>query len=399
MNYQSFYKQRSQRSEVASIINPNPGIRGEMALRGQTPKDHAKDNYRKMKALEDQAQRKKEEEELNEVLKENKWKMNKFKNVESKVRIPKASTATTTTTNGAMPRKTQSKPTSTTQKVLTEKNLKRRDSGAGVGHKQSTQKIMSSKTEQLAMAGQMDGHALKIVTYDPETGDAQEEQTDFIKANLAQYDDQMSLNEKMNRLHFEGGAEVDDEGAGGEVDMGLYEDDGANGGIGGIDGFGGEVKQRKPAVPRAGEMNRLAARTDKNYVTSNQVDAIASKSKRPTSSADKESKKKHQSYGKVPKYLEKYNQEAERERERLRLEEEQKDIPAGTRLLSAEEVHETLENLKKSRQDLFLALEKLPIANVTRAVENKKKGLEEKIKEVDRAIDLFSRPKVYVQAD
>ena len=97
----------------------------------------------------------------------------------------------------------------------------------------------------------------------------------------------------------------------------------------------------------------------------------------------------HKNYGKVPRYIDKYNQERHDIKIQEMIEEEKAKIPAGTRLMPEEERQETLNDLLESRKEVNTALEKLPVVPRTIAVERHKRDLEEKLVRIDRAIETF----------
>ena len=71
-------------------------------------------------------------------------------------------------------------------------------------------------------------------------------------------------------------------------------------------------------------------------------------------------------------------------------------MPKGTRLMTEDERIETLEQLQQKKTELQSMIEKMPISMRTDALKIKKRELEEKMKEVERAITTFSRKIVYV---
>ncbi len=71
-------------------------------------------------------------------------------------------------------------------------------------------------------------------------------------------------------------------------------------------------------------------------------------------------------------------------------------MPPGTRLMLEDERIQTLEELEKQRASVQILIEKMPISMRTDALKIKKRELEEKIKEIERAIVTFSRKVVYV---
>ena len=64
--------------------------------------------------------------------------------------------------------------------------------------------------------------------------------------------------------------------------------------------------------------------------------------------------------------------------------------------MSDQERLQTLSDLKESKKEINTALEKLPVVSRTKATEKYKKGLEEKYIKVERAIETFSKKKVFV---
>jgi len=110
----------------------------------------------------------------------------------------------------------------------------------------------------------------------------------------------------------------------------------------------------------------------------------------------KENLQTHKNYGKVPKYIDKYNQQREDAEIRQMIEEEKAKIPPGTRLMPEEERQDTLNDLISSKKEINTALEKLPIKSKTLAMEKHKKELESKLARVERAIETFSKKIVYV---
>jgi len=78
------------------------------------------------------------------------------------------------------------------------------------------------------------------------------------------------------------------------------------------------------------------------------------------------------------------------------IEEEKAKHPPGTRLMPDEERLDTLKDLKDSRKEINIAIEKLPVVARTIAGERHKKDLEDKLVRVDHAIETFEKKTVYV---
>lgn len=103
--------------------------------------------------------------------------------------------------------------------------------------------------------------------------------------------------------------------------------------------------------------------------------------------------------GYVPNYLRK-------RQEQWRIEEEDRirnipdpSIPAGHTLMPRDERLQTLELLKKKHKDLTTDLNSLPVSCDTLRIKTRKTELEKKLREIENAIKIFSRPKVFVKAD
>ena len=106
---------------------------------------------------------------------------------------------------------------------------------------------------------------------------------------------------------------------------------------------------------------------------------------------------KHKNFGKVPEYIKRYEMERElKEQEMLKKKEELK-YPKGTRLLSEEERVETLNSLIKTQQEITQLLEKMPITNRTLSIQRRKEEFIKKLTEIDKAIDMFSKKRVFVK--
>jgi len=101
-------------------------------------------------------------------------------------------------------------------------------------------------------------------------------------------------------------------------------------------------------------------------------------------------------YGKTPKYISKYKEEAKVKQE---VKEEQrlaKMRPPGTRLLPEAERIQTLDHLLQNKKELNNVYMQLPISLRTESLKNQKIQLEQKLKDLDKAIETFSKRVVYV---
>ena len=104
----------------------------------------------------------------------------------------------------------------------------------------------------------------------------------------------------------------------------------------------------------------------------------------------------HKNYGKIPSYINRYHKERHEAQVQQMIEEEKARHPPGTRLMPEEERLETLNDLKESRREINIALEKLPVGFRTLNQEKHKKDLQEKLVRIERAIETFEKKHVYV---
>lgn len=92
----------------------------------------------------------------------------------------------------------------------------------------------------------------------------------------------------------------------------------------------------------------------------------------------------HKNYGKVPKYIAKYKEEAaelNRQREELR---EKKRLPPGMAKMDEAERVTTLEHLQSTKREMQTMLHQLPISMRSENLRQKKRELEQKLDDVER---------------
>jgi hypothetical protein len=71
-------------------------------------------------------------------------------------------------------------------------------------------------------------------------------------------------------------------------------------------------------------------------------------------------------------------------------------MPPGTRLMGEQERLETLADLKQARNSTNAQLERMPLSLRSVRIAEQKQELENKLTRLERAIETFSRPTVYV---
>ncbi|XP_068706054.1 enkurin domain-containing protein 1-like [Montipora foliosa] len=113
----------------------------------------------------------------------------------------------------------------------------------------------------------------------------------------------------------------------------------------------------------------------------------------------KQESEKRYRRGKVPKYL-KIRQEQWKQEEATRIANTpDPSIPPGHNLMPTDERLQTLDSLRKNHEELVVQLNALPVRVDTLRVKTRKSELERKLVEIEDAIKIFSRPKVFVKVD
>lgn len=157
----------------------------------------------------------------------------------------------------------------------------------------------------------------------------------------------------------------------------------------------------KDPVPKANELNKLAPRSNKNFIQNNSRDVLArnqANREKETARATQMKKteaKQHANFGRVPTYLLKRQAEI-LQAEAQRAELAESGCPPGmVRMDDAERIR-TLTALKQSAEDTHNDLRKLPLTISSMAQRKRKDDLEKQLEEQEAAIELFSRDKVFV---
>lgn len=98
----------------------------------------------------------------------------------------------------------------------------------------------------------------------------------------------------------------------------------------------------------------------------------------------------------MPKYIEKYKEEAvdlAKKRDELRA---KRLMPAGMVQMDEAERVMTLEQLQSTKRELQSILQGLPISMRSEGLRQKKRDLEQRLDDVERNITTFSRKVVYI---
>lgn len=154
---------------------------------------------------------------------------------------------------------------------------------------------------------------------------------------------------------------------------------------------------KKSAVPRSDEVNRLAPESNVDFIHRNKVKALTMAPAHKASQKAEEGL--HDSFGRVPDYLlDRQQQWAEEEEERRRNLPDP-DCPPGMCVMPEDERVSTLETLKRSKADAMEQLRRMPFVIETPSQRKKQDFLEGKLREIDSALAIFSKPKVFVAMD
>ncbi|CAE7681490.1 Enkd1 [Symbiodinium microadriaticum] len=153
-----------------------------------------------------------------------------------------------------------------------------------------------------------------------------------------------------------------------------------------------QVEDRKASVPRADETARLAPRSGADFISKNKTEA---KKMRPPAEHSDEGGM-HEAYGRVPGYLQNRKAQWADAAEERRRNAPDPNCPPGMCLMPEDERIETLRTLNGSKSECMKQLERMPFVIETPSMKRKQEDLESKLREIDRAIEVFSKPKVYV---
>ncbi|XP_064614193.1 enkurin domain-containing protein 1-like [Liolophura sinensis] len=163
----------------------------------------------------------------------------------------------------------------------------------------------------------------------------------------------------------------------------------------------------KLTVPRAQSAADVRlTRNNINFVKLNGICAKHAKIPRcPSVNALDELREKNESEmqnyhrGEVPKYLRSRQKKWKQEEEERIANTPDPALPPGHKVLPEEERKQTLALLKQNENELLRQLRALPLCMDTVRVRNKRLELEGKLAEVEEAVKIFARPKVFVKVD
>ncbi|KAM3867642.1 enkurin domain-containing protein 1 [Diretmus argenteus] len=103
--------------------------------------------------------------------------------------------------------------------------------------------------------------------------------------------------------------------------------------------------------------------------------------------------------GQVPQYLEERKEEWRKQEEEKRRNTPDPTIPAGHTLMPERKRQDTLQSLKETHQSLVNELLSLPIRADTLSIRSRRAHLDSRLSEMEEAIKIFSRDRVYIKTD
>lgn len=152
-----------------------------------------------------------------------------------------------------------------------------------------------------------------------------------------------------------------------------------------------DLETRKAPIPK--EAGILREHSNADFITRNRIEAITMA---PPKKFDEGEEFKHDEFGRVPQYLEQRKQQWAEQEEEMRRRMPDPDCPPGMTLMPEDERVNTLKVLEQSREEAMVQLRKLPFVIETPSMRKKQDFLENKLREIDHALSIFSKPKVFV---
>ncbi|KAK0043795.1 enkurin domain-containing protein 1 [Biomphalaria pfeifferi] len=167
-----------------------------------------------------------------------------------------------------------------------------------------------------------------------------------------------------------------------------------------------DITNKTSVPPASTAQNVTLIRHNWDFIKVNGINAKRASLNRPHSLTALDDSKKRQEdllnnyhFGEVPSYLQKRKQEWRHEEDQRIANTPDPSMPPGHRQLPENERKETLELLLAKQRDVVTHIQKLPIGADTIRVKQQRQSLEKQLTEVEEAIKIFSRPKVFVRVE
>jgi len=155
---------------------------------------------------------------------------------------------------------------------------------------------------------------------------------------------------------------------------------------------------RKANIPN--ENARLAPASNTDFVSRNKLAAFSSqpidRRSEMGESTIQHQPAVHEEFGRVPEYLEERKAQWAVEEDERRRNRPDPNCPPGMMLMPNEERLNTLEVLKENKAEALRQLRAMPFVVETPSMRRKQEMLEGKLREIDNALTIFSKDKVYI---
>uniref|UniRef100_A0A0B7A794 Enkurin domain-containing protein n=1 Tax=Arion vulgaris TaxID=1028688 RepID=A0A0B7A794_9EUPU len=163
-------------------------------------------------------------------------------------------------------------------------------------------------------------------------------------------------------------------------------------------------KMTVPPASSAGDVKLI--RNNFDFIKVNGINAKRTTLQRPLSASALDNHKKRQDellsqhhIGEIPGYLNQRKKQWQKDEEHRIVNTPDPTMPVGHRQLPENERRETLDLLKKKQDDVIGQIQRLPIGADTVRVKLQRQSMEKQLTEIEEAIKIFSRPKVFVRID
>jgi hypothetical protein len=156
---------------------------------------------------------------------------------------------------------------------------------------------------------------------------------------------------------------------------------------------------QRPEVPKAVEVAPKPKPMERKFIAENRLLAEdAGMARRaPAQREDPVAERIKKNFGKVPTYLKNVKQDLEDKRVAEEMARQKEDIPPGYRMLPEDERKDMLEALEEKHKEAEDKLRKLPLKIESQRAKQQEKDLLNKVEELNKAISMFSKPKVLLQ--
>jgi hypothetical protein len=155
----------------------------------------------------------------------------------------------------------------------------------------------------------------------------------------------------------------------------------------------------RPSVPAAADVVPAPKIVERKFIAENRVLAEEHGKMRRAAEQDTDAvaERIKRNFGKVPTYLKGIKNDLEEKKRQEELRNQKEDVPPGYRILPESERLEMLAALKEKHAEAEDKYKKLPLRVDTERAKKAQADLEKKIDELEKAVAMFSKPKVLLE--